>query len=319
MGADTKSAQSRAMQTRASASLVDHQPNTRAKGRTLMSSSDRRWRGISAELRSHPAGERLGDVIAATEVAVMIKGTTIVTRQAEGIRQHVLCSLGTIGLTPAGISEDFKHVAKDIDEMLHIQFSPSYFASIVSRASASCEPPVLRYDAGFRDPLIECIAAEILGELRFETSCGDLLIETLADALAVRLLNNFSSLGAPSGRGSNPSKGLDARRLQRVLDYIDVNLPNEITIDELAAAASLSRFHFSRMFKATTGQSPNRFIGQRRLELAKSHLANGSPISQVAFDCGFSSESNFARSFRRATGFTPGRYRESIRAMRSTL
>jgi AraC family transcriptional regulator len=67
------------------------------------------------------------------------------------------------------------------------------------------------------------------------------------------------------------------------------------------------------MFKAATGQSPSRFIGQLRLELAKSLLTEGRSIADVAHDCGFSSESNFVRSFRRVTGLTPGQHRNLAR------
>lgn len=292
--------------------MTDPGASRRATGSTLLSSAGRRWRGLSAELRFHPAGERPGTVLSVTEVAVMIRGTSAVRRQAEGMRQRVITSLGTIGLTPAGLREDFKHVEEDIDALLHIHLAPRAFAALARQASRSAEVTAIRYEAGFRDPLIERIAAEIIGELRFETSCGDLLVETLADALAVRLVNNFSDVRARETGGTGRARGLDPRRLQRVLDYIDANLQNEITIDGLASAASLSRFHFSRLFKITTGQSPCRFIGQRRLELAKTHLVKGVSISQVAFDCGFSSESNFARSFRRATGLTPGGYRDGV-------
>ncbi|WP_306770182.1 AraC family transcriptional regulator [Mycobacterium sp. KBS0706] len=294
--------------------MTDEGARTYAKGRILLSSEGRGWRGISAELRSHPAGERPANVLSVTEIAVMVRGTAVVTRQAEGVRQHIVTSSGTIGLSPASVREDYKRVETDIDEMLHIYLSPSPFAALAKHTSESFDAASVRYDAGFRDPLIEQIAAEILGELRFETSCGDLLVETLADVLAVRLLNNYSSIGAGHRRASRRSRGLDARRLQRVTEYIDANLQKEITVDALASAASLSRFHFSRMFKVTTGQSPSRFIGQRRLDLAKSRLVQGASIAQVAFDCGFSSESNFIRSFRRATGLTPGQHRDRVPA-----
>jgi AraC family transcriptional regulator len=154
---------------------------------------------------------------------------------------------------------------------------------------------------------------ELVGELRHETSCGDLLAETLADSLAARLLNNYSTwTGAPSQIARRP-KALDLRRLGRVLDYIESNLTQEITVDQLASVAALSRFHFSRMFKATIGCPPSRFTGRRRLELAKSLLVEGVSVAQVAQMCRFSSDSNFARAFRRATGLTPTQYRDRRR------
>ena len=238
------------------------------------------------------------------------------TRQAAGMKQRIVGFPGTIGLCPVGLREEFTLVSKYIDEMLHIYLSPSPFAALAKHTPQDFSAASVRYEAGFRDPLIEYIGAEVLGELEFETSCGDLLVETLADTLAVRLLNNYSSQSANPFRVSHRSKGLNSRRLQRTIEYINANLTKEITVEELASVASLSRFHFSRMFKATMGQSPSRFIGQLRLELAKSLLMEGRSIADVTHDCGFSSESNFTRSFRRATGLTPAQHRNRARKPR---
>ncbi len=253
----------------------------------FVSSAGRRWRGMSAELRCHFAGEVPPYVPAFTEIAVLIRGASVVTRQAGGMKQRIVGVPGTIGLCPVGLREEFTHVSKYIDEMLHIYLSPSPFAALAKHTPQDFSAATVRYDAGFRDPLIEHIATEVLGELEFETSCGDLLVETLADTLAVRLLTNYSSRSASPFR-LHRSKGLNSRRLQRAIEYIKTNLTKEITVEELASVASLSRFHFSRMFKVTTGQSPSRFIGQLRLELAKSLLTEGRSITDVTHDCGFS-------------------------------
>ena len=237
----------------------------------------------------------------------------MVLRRSGGVRQRTVGIQGTIGLCPMGVHEDSTYVTHHIDQMLHIYLTSVPFAALAKHTSGDFSAASVRNDAGFRDPLIETIAGEILGELQLETSCGDILIETLADALAVRLLNNYSNLNLNPFPATRGSRGLDSRRLQRVVEYIQANLVKEITVEELAAAASLSRFHFSRMFKASTGQSPSRFIGQQRLQLAKSLLVAGKSIADVAHVCRFSSESNFVRSFRRATGYTPGHYRGLVR------
>jgi AraC family transcriptional regulator len=278
-------------------------------GCVLLSSANRRWRGLSAELRFHAATKIPAHTPSFTEIAVQIRGTTAMLRQAGGVWQHIVSFPGVISLCPAGVREDFAYISNDIEEMLHIYLSPSPFAALARHTSQDFTSESVRYEAGFRDLLIEQIAAEILSELRHETSCGNLLVETLADGLAVRLLNNYSSLSAVPLRVSHRSGTLDSRRLQRVIGYIHANLTNEITVEELAAVAALSRFHFSRIFKATTGQSPSHFIGRLRLDLAKSLLVKGRSIAEVAYDCRFSSASNFARSFRRATGLTPAQHR----------
>jgi AraC family transcriptional regulator len=281
---------------------VRRHDSERYTGRVFMSSEGRRWRGLSAELRSHPVGEIPAYVASCTQIAILIRGASVVTRHSGGIRQRTVGTPGTIGLCPLGVQENSTYVAQYIDQMLHIYLSAMLFVAIARHTSRDFSAASVRNDAGFNDPLIERIGAEILREL-----------------LAVRLLNNYSSLNVDPFREKSRPKGLDSRRLQRVIDYINANLTKDITLEELAAAASLSRFHFSRMFKVTMGQSPSRFIGQLRLDLAKSLLTAGRSIADVAHDCGFSSESNFVRSFRRATGHTPGRYRVLVSDRRAPV
>jgi AraC family transcriptional regulator len=273
----------------------------------ILSSAGRGWRGISAELRSHDPGEIVGYEPSLTEIGVSIRGDTIVTRHAHGMRQRIVTRPGTMGIVPVGVREDFAHVSKFADEIVHIYLAVDSFAALAKRMSRNFGPAALRYDAGFEDPLIFGVALALVGELRDETSCGDLLAETLADTLSMRLLSKYSTWSG--GAYQRKARALDARRLKRVLSYIEANLTRDITIDQLSSVASLSRFHFSRMFKAATGRSPSGFIGMQRLELAKSLLAEGGSIAEVADACRFSSASNFVRAFRRAAGVTPAQYR----------
>jgi AraC family transcriptional regulator len=288
---------------------VDRFQSRYEAGGVLLSSTGRGWRGISVELRSHGVGEIPGYEPSLTEIAVQFRGDSVVTRHAHGIRQRIVARPGTTGIVPVGVREDFAHVSKFIDEIVHIYLSLDSFTALTKHMSRDFVPGAVRYDAGFQDLLIESIALALVEELRNETSCGDLLAEILADALAMRLLNNYSTLGDRHSDIKRETKSLDSRRLNRVLEYIESNLTREITVDQLASIASLSRFHFSRMFKGATGRSPSRYIGMQRLELAKALLVEGGSAAQVADVCRFSSESNFSRAFRRATGVTPARYR----------
>lgn len=293
--------------------VIGHGPEKYAEGCVLMSSAGRRWRGIAAEVRSHRAGVIPPYVPTSTEIAVLVRGATVVTRRTGSYEQRIVGFPGTIGLCPVGVREDFARITTDIDEMLHVYLAPTPFATLSKHTSQNFDATSVRYEGGFKDPVLEHIAACILRELQCESFFGDILMATLADSLAVRLLSNYSTLSANPIRDGQRSKALDSRRLRRVLDYIDSNLTNQISAEALAGVASLSRFHFSRMFKAATGRSPSQYVGDRRLELAKSLLQLGASVAQVAYDCGFSSESNFARSFRRCTGVSPGQYRNSIR------
>ena len=106
---------------------------------------------------------------------------------------------------------------------------------------------------------------------------------------------------------------LDDRRLRRVLAYVEEHLADDITVADLANVACLSIFHFTRAFAAATGVPPHRYVSQRRLESAKAMIATGSSLSEIAFNCQFSSQSSFTRAFRRATGMTPAEYRQKSR------
>jgi AraC family transcriptional regulator len=292
----------------------NHGPIRHARAPLLASSEGRGWRGIAAELRYHPAGTLPPCTFSVTEIAVLMRSQSAVTRKSGKRVENFIASAGTIGLSPTGVHEDSVEVASDLTEILHIYLPANPFIALAKHTSQTYDASVVDYRAGFQDPGIGNIANQVAGELRFETSCGDLLVEILADELAVRLLSHHSNTAVDMIARASHAKALDARRLKRVMSYINAHLRDEISVEELASVASFSRFHFSRKFKATVGQSPSSFVARLRLELAKLLLSQGASIADTAFDCGFSSESNFVRSFRRAVGVTPGQYRATIGA-----
>ena len=111
----------------------------------------------------------------------------------------------------------------------------------------------------------------------------------------------------PAARGA-----LDPGRLERVRDFIEANLGEDLTIEALANEACLSPFHFARAFKAATGMAPHRYLTSRRLDKARSWIAEGQlSLAEIAFRCGFASQASFTRWFKRLAGATPGEYRAS--------
>lgn len=110
-------------------------------------------------------------------------------------------------------------------------------------------------------------------------------------------------------RRTTPPRGLNPRAMTRVMTYIEQNLGDDITLEALAAVACLSRFHFVKMFRLSTGYSPIHYVLRRRVERARLHLALGCwKISDLAAELGFCDQSHFTRLFRRMTGFTPRAY-----------
>ena len=171
----------------------------------------------------------------------------------------------------------------------------------------------LRYDGGFRDPLIEQIAWSIRAEMLDPAPAGKMLVETLISALGVHVLRHHSNLESASVSLPVARGALDLRRLRRVKDFIDTHLGKDLTIETLANEACLSPFHFARAFKAATGMAPHSYLTDRRIEKAKSWISEGRPLAEIAYLLGFSSQAYFTKWFKRLVGATPGAYREGCR------
>ena len=116
----------------------------------------------------------------------------------------------------------------------------------------------------------------------------------------------------PKGHGDytwTARRGLTRRNLARACSYMEDNLGTNFTLDELARAVGISRFHFSRLFRESTGESPMGYSLRLRIERAKEMLLqNDLRMSEIAVTLGFFDQSHFSRTFRRMTGISPGKY-----------
>ena len=280
-------------------------------GTLLGSSSDRAWNGLLAERWTHTAGELAEIEPRETEIAVMLEGRVHLRRRGDGRLQHSDAVPGMIWLCPAGVREDMIRAYGDIAEMLHLYLPTRPLAATALR-ELDVDPDAvnLRFDGGFRDPLIERIARSIRSEMLDPAPAGRMLVESLAAALGIQILRQHSNLvqaavSLPGVRGA-----LDPRRLRRVRDYIEAHLSEDLSVEMLANQAFLSPFHFARAFKAATGTAPHRYLTDRRIEHAKSLIAEGRlPLVEIADVCGFSSQAHLTRWFKRIVGTTPGAYR----------
>jgi AraC family transcriptional regulator len=96
-------------------------------------------------------------------------------------------------------------------------------------------------------------------------------------------------------------------RVNRAIDHVVSNLAHPLTLQEVSKAAGFSPFHFHRVFKSFLGETLNQFVKRLRLERAlflMSHAPRRS-LTDVALDCGFSSSSDFSRSFKQHYGLPP--------------
>lgn len=96
--------------------------------------------------------------------------------------------------------------------------------------------------------------------------------------------------------------------VQRMQEYIDAHLPEEITLADLAAASCYSPWHAYRLFREYTGLTPAEYIRRLRLSRSALRLKEGSRVIDAAFDLGFGSVDGYQRAFRREFGCNPGEY-----------
>ncbi len=104
-----------------------------------------------------------------------------------------------------------------------------------------------------------------------------------------------------------------ARHLLRAKDLADARYFEPLGVDELAAAAGLSRAHFSREFRRAFGESPHAYLLTRRLERAAALLrTTDRSVADICFSVGLASVGSFTTSFTRTFGTSPTAYRASF-------
>jgi AraC family transcriptional regulator len=138
--------------------------------------------------------------------------------------------------------------------------------------------------------------------------------ESLANLLAVHLLRHLS---APRRVRRGRDAALPPRRLRAVVEYVEEHLDGCPSLDEMAAVAHLSVYHFARQFKAATGLPPHQYVIARRVERAREMMQARTelPLAEVAARVGFSDQSQLGRHFKRLVGLTPGQFLTSVRTV----
>jgi AraC family transcriptional regulator len=268
------------------------------------------WRGLTAEHRHHPQGEVPSFEPAQLEIAIATKchPECIVSRTGDRLRQHTRVAPGTIWFCPAGVLEE-DIVVSEWHDALHVYLPNERFAQLADeRGGAASRPEAVPYVGGIFNEKILRIGRGLLDHLQAPGAAGRVLIDTLSIQLTASVIDNYSGDARKAAAGKE--RRLDRRRLRRVLDYMTAHLKDDVGLTDLADAASLSPYHFIRVFSDTMGTPPHRYLSRMRIEHAKTLLLLGeTPIVQIALACCFSLQSNFTRAFHRATGSTPQAYR----------
>jgi AraC family transcriptional regulator len=162
-----------------------------------------------------------------------------------------------------------------------------------------------------RDPQIERIGWMMQSEAHDDYPGGRLFSDSLASALASRLL--VLQVRRPQLH-SKPTRALPAWRLRNVIDYIEAHLDEDLTLAELAKVAGFSLSHFKPLFRQSVGLPVHRFVLERRVARASERLLEGGKsMTEIALETGFTHASHMARCMRRVLGVTPAQIKRDRR------
>jgi AraC family transcriptional regulator len=262
------------------------------------------WGPVSAEIINRAAGEVnwRSDYHRVNVALTVMRGTANIDG---GPTRPMEFSPGKLSFTPGGVST---RTIMPAGQMMHVLQSPETYDTIVS--------DIVRGGAvhfEMRYPIIDPLVSQITSTIAHEMEGGfldRLLVDVLNTALAARIVRQFVD---PSKITLEPSNGLSRERVQRVCDYVEAHLDDQLTLANLAGVACLSPYHFSRSFKRAVGVGPQRYVMQRRIERAKTLMRRSNQsLAVIAQEVGFADQSHLTSLFRRETGITPGRYRAAL-------
>jgi AraC-like DNA-binding protein len=155
----------------------------------------------------------------------------------------------------------------------------------------------------------------VLGELAQASAAGhsDIGLDEIAMVFTAR----FVALISGQARSSSSTRSLDRRRAVEAALWIDTYAHEPLSLEQMAREARLSPFHFLRLFAKVLGVTPHQYLVRSRVRRAARLLADDErSITDVALDVGFEDLSNFVRTFRRAAGVSPRRFRQASRGDR---
>ncbi|MEW6126417.1 MAG: helix-turn-helix domain-containing protein [Acidobacteriota bacterium] len=197
-------------------------------------------------------------------------------------------------------------------EFVSIGISPTLINELVTELGLTRNAAEIVFHSSLvTDDSITTTVRSIAGEIAQEKIGHQEMLETLVRQLVIHLLRSHLTV-RKSAQIELSRAGLVDRRLRRAIEFMHDNFGRELALEEIAAAAYLSEFHFARLFKQLIGATPHAYLANLRIERARKLLAETSiPIIEIAAMVGYQSQSHFTKIFKSVTGLTPRSYRES--------
>ncbi|MCP1846145.1 AraC-like DNA-binding protein [Bradyrhizobium sp. USDA 4524] len=163
------------------------------------------------------------------------------------------------------------------------------------------------------DHSMSCLLLSLKEALFEPAEHSRLKIEYASRALALDVLGKHARQRHGAVGGTEVHQRLTVSQVRLISEYIRENLSADISLNDLAGFAKLSRTLFIQRFKASFRQTPHQYLIAERVQRGRELLTNSSlPVTQIALACGFSDQAHFGMCFKRAMGISPSAYRANL-------
>ncbi|TFW23568.1 helix-turn-helix domain-containing protein [Duganella callida] len=297
--------------------LIQHYPTAdltaELKPAPALTSTGRAWSGAVVNLHDWESGGHVVSPALDHDVLAMrVSGTVRLTQMRDGRTHTATVGCGNVTLHPRGMESRWQWDRPG--GILLMRMPPALLqqaAEEITRAPRAATE--LQNCFGRKDLLVERIAQQFAAELRAPAHPAQAYIaQALSHALAAHLVCRFNAHGVQPQRQPN---GLHPRVLQRLHDYVQAHMHDAIDLQALADVAHVSRFHFARLFRHSTGMSAMAYLETQRMQRAVELMRRGDlPLGEIALLAGYTEQSYFTKRFRLHHGMTPTAYLQRLRS-----
>ncbi len=267
----------------------------------ILSSVKAGWNHLFLEYHFQPDGEHDEISAAGHSIAVFtnVEAGSLAERTLDGRVYKHSVKTGDIILVPA--KAGVKACWRGSSEFILLGFHPEIFPRVVDESIQFTPIPQM----GISDPLILQMGLALKQVLENNLD-SRLYVETMANALFVHLIQNYSTNKPVWQEYEN---GLGQRKLQQVIDYIHTHLDRDLSLAELAELVQISPHYFSLLFKRSTHLTPHQYVIKIRIDRAKYLLLQGkNSLADIAQIVGFANQSHLNLHFKRLVGVTPKQF-----------
>ena len=285
-----------------------HGRAVKPENRLVANSEDVGWRSLHAAIFAEAPLHVVEPALHHPFMIYHLTYPTTVMRKIEGAPvERALLGPRNICVTLPATTTEWQHAGHP--EILQVYLRRSLYEAAVGEMYG-CDPSaaeiVPRF--GIFDPLLEQLAIALVDALRTGTSNDGLYIDAVAQMMAVHLARAHSARSRPGRVPAVPT--VSRQRIRRLLQFIEANLEDNLSLDAMAAEVEMSPLYLARAFKTAVGQSPHQYVLARRIERAKELLRTTEmSVVDVALSVGFSSQSHLSHWMIRHAGISPAAYR----------